>query len=65
MSKALQKHVVSHLPEGEGNEEDATVKPQTKRNDGKKNCMVIDVISHLLIFSYGITMLYHRIIIFV
>nr|XP_020464133.1 uncharacterized protein LOC109964885 isoform X1 [Monopterus albus] len=35
MPKALQKHIVSHLPEGtEGDEGDTTAKAQPKKNDG-------------------------------
>lgn len=36
MSKALQKHMVSHLPEGAEADEDATTaKAQMKKDDGK------------------------------
>lgn len=34
MSKALQKHMVSHLPEGA--EGDGEAKAQLKKDDGKK-----------------------------
>lgn len=44
MSKALQKHIVSHLPEGaEGNKEDSTAKAQVKKNDGKKTLHLTDM----------------------
>lgn len=41
MSKALQKHMVSHLPEGaEGDGGDTTAKAQLKKDDGKKMSML-------------------------
>ncbi len=43
MSKALQKHMVAHLPEGaEGDGVDTTAKAQLKKDDGKKNVFVTD-----------------------
>lgn len=44
MSKSLQKHMVSHLPEGaEGDGGDTTAKVQLKKDDGKKNLHIMDM----------------------
>lgn len=46
MSKALQKHMVSHLPEGaEGDGGDTTAKAQLRKDDGKNTFHVTDVLS--------------------
>lgn len=45
MSKALQKHMVSHLPEGaEGDGGDTTAKALRKKDEGKKNVHAMAVL---------------------
>lgn len=54
MPKALQKHALSHLPEGaeeDGGDTVTKVKAQLKKKDGKKNGLYVILGNNVSVFS--------------